>query len=63
MEDQWHEFMMSSDYKKYQTTIYRNRPYLDKFQSDLMEKYELHYFREHPIDEELNRTIKNKMNW
>lgn len=53
--DQWHVFMQNSDYKKYQTVNDSNKPYLDNFQRNLMEKYQLRYFREHPIEDELNR--------
>ncbi len=54
ISEQWHEFMKNSDYKKYQIKNNRNRPYLDTLQRNLMEKYQLRYFREHPVDEELN---------
>jgi hypothetical protein len=53
--EKWHEFMKNSDYKRYQITLNRNRPYLDEFQKDLMEKYQLHYFKMHPLEDELNR--------
>jgi hypothetical protein len=59
--DQWHEFMKNSDYKKYQVENDQNRPYLDTLQHNLMEKYQLRYFREHPIDEELNRTSQSNI--
>jgi len=51
----WQKFMQRGDYKKYQLVLNRNRPYVDKFQRDLMEKYELCYFREHPLEDELNK--------
>lgn len=50
----WNEFMENGNYKKYQITLNRNRPYLDSFQRGLMEKYQLHYFRLHPMEDELN---------
>jgi len=56
--DQWHDFMKSCEYKKYQDNIDQNRPYLDKFQASLMDKYEMSYFRKHPLEESINR-IKN----
>jgi len=55
-EEEWQKFMKDGDYKKYQMVLDRNRPYLDGFQRNLMEKYQLHYFREHPIEDELNRN-------
>ncbi|KRN97927.1 hypothetical protein [Companilactobacillus kimchiensis] len=53
--EQWQRFMRDSDYKKYQMNLDRNKPYLNTFQRNLMEKYQLHYFREHPIEDEINR--------
>jgi len=50
----WQKFMKLGDYKKYQLVLDSNRPYLDKFQRNLMEKYQLRYFREHPLEDELN---------
>lgn len=55
ISEQWQIFMRNSDYKKYQIGIDSNKPYLDMFQRNLMEKYQLHYFRNHPIEDELNR--------
>lgn len=55
MNQAWHDFMKKSDYKKYQIIIDCNKPYCDDFQRNLMERYQLHYFRLHPIEEELNR--------
>lgn len=55
LTDQWQEFMKNSEYKKYQSAHNQNEPYLDNFQRNLMERYQLQYFREHPIAEELNR--------
>ena len=60
MEDyQWHDFMKNSEYKKYQDTTGQNRPYLDKFQANLMEKYEISYFRGHPLEPALNQIRNN----
>ena len=55
ISEQWHEFMKNGDYKKYQIETDSNKPYLDNFQRNLMEKYQLRYFRAHPIEDELNR--------
>lgn len=60
MEDQWQAFMKNGDYKKYQAISNQNKPYWDVFQRHLMEKYQLEYFRVHPIEEELNRH-RNKL--
>jgi len=57
--DQWHDFMKNVEYKKYQDKVDQNRPYLDKFQSNLMEKYEISYFREHPLEEAINQMRNN----
>jgi len=57
--DQWHDFMKNVEYKKYQDKMDQNRPYRDEFQSNLMEKYEINYFREHPLEEAINQMRNN----
>ena len=47
--------MQNGEYKRYQILVDRNKPYVDRFQRDLMEEYQLQYFKSHPVDEELNR--------
>ena len=62
IDEKWHEFMHNGEYKKYQLVIDCNRPYLDNFQRGLMEKYQLHYFRTHPLADEINRQ-RSKINF
>lgn len=55
INEEWYKFMQNGEYKRYQILIDLNKPFIDRFQRDLMEEYQLQYFKSHPVDEELNR--------